>query len=161
VYIPTADDLSWQVDFSSGKPVFRTLDPDQCKDELAQCSSMTPVAAFLGFNGDWGDVLQIIKDGVASLTKFNVCKAKKEIEAWFCLVIKGVNYAYKGAINVVEQAFDLAEEVLRSVGARFEDLFGWLGDIFNWDDIRRTYGVIQYSIEQVFPVVTATLQKVG
>ncbi|WP_197743760.1 hypothetical protein [Candidatus Nitrosacidococcus tergens] len=69
---------------------------------------------------------------------------------------------FDAAVQTVEQAFDLVEEVFKAVSVGFEELYRWLGFIFNWQDILRTHEVIKYSINEVskfVPTVLTTLQE--
>ena len=156
---PTAvEDLCYQVDFSSGAPVFSRLDRAQYAAAFAICDEMPAVSNFFGFDVDWGDVFDAIEDGIATLVHYTVDKLKIS----FCLTIKGFNYVFHAVIDAVEKAFDLAEEVFKAIGAGFDEVYRWLGFIFNWADIIRTKEVIKYSVDQMglfAPIVVSALQS--
>lgn len=154
---PSIPDQHWQVDFSSGKPVFTDLTPDDAQRLLAEKRALPQAAFFLGLDIDWGDVFNAIVQGVASVVDYVVTTVSDAVQAVLTLVINGVTYVYDGIVKLVEQAFDLVEEVFKRVAVAFEQLSRWLGFIFNWQDILRSKEVIKYSIGEMFKFAQAVV----
>ncbi len=159
IHVPSVEEQHWQVYFGSGKPVFHELTREDATLLIAAKQSLPQAASFLGWDS-WGDVFDAIKEGIASIVHFVVSTVKKGIQVVFTLVIKGVQYVYNAVINLIEQTFDLVEEIFKAVAVKFEQLFRWLGFIFNWDDILRSKEVIKYAFGQMFQFTESALAKI-
>jgi hypothetical protein len=74
------------------------------------------------------------------------------VRASLRLVIKGFEFTFYATDLVLEQCFDLVEEVFSHIAVAFEDLFGWLGTVFDWPDILRTHECFVWAFDQVLAV---------
>ncbi len=158
--LPAVKEQHWQVDFTSGKPAFRNLSRQEADKMIQDKQALPPLSSFFGFDVDWGDVFNSIEAGICAVVEFVVTTVGDGISAVITFVVRGITYIYNATISLIEQAFDLVEEVFEKIEVGFEQLFGWLGFIFNWDDILRTHEVIAYSINQVYDFQKAALQYV-
>lgn len=161
--VASVPDQHWEVDYSSGFPVFRQLTRDAA---LARTAAMREgskhARGIFGFDVDLGDVLnaaaqtvmQIADVVVTTLTENGIVA---QIQLAIQLVIDGVNYLYEGLVNLIDQAFDLMRSVFARVVAGFKALFDWLEKLFNWTDILRTKEVLQIMIDQSFRLSSATI----
>ncbi|HEY7294098.1 MAG TPA: hypothetical protein VH916_03610, partial [Dehalococcoidia bacterium] len=101
----------WQIDFTSGAPVFRSLTAVRSAALVAEQQRLPNVTGFLGLDVDWGDVFSAIADGVASVASVVVNAVSSGISATITLIIKGAQFVYNATISLVEQTLDLAQEV--------------------------------------------------
>ena len=111
----------------------------------------------------WGDVFSAIKSGAAAVADFVVDVATTvadAVTAGLQVVVEGVTYVYNTVVGAVEQLFDLIEEVFKDVALGFEELFRWLGTVFDWPSILRTKEMIKTSVEMML-TFTADLAPIG
>ena len=153
-YAGPAKPLHFEVDLSGERPVtFRPLTAEQAAAlfETYQADSLS----LLGI--DLASAWNAVKRKVAKVTKFAFETVSNGIKCGVRFVIDGAEYVWNGVIEFgarfVRQAFDLVEEVFSRIGVFFENLFGWLGRIFNWGAIKRTHRVIAYSIDQMLKLI--------
>ena len=152
----------YQVDFTGDRPVvFRALTAEEAEQLIAGGQDLPQASIFFGFDVDWGDIFNSIKNGIATVANFVVSNITNGVKFSINLVIDNVQYAWKAVIDYgltfVQKAFDLVEEVFKQVQVSFDRLFGWLGYIFNWDDILRTRQVIHYTVEEMFKLIEQSI----
>lgn len=145
-YINTANvaQQNWQIDFSSGFPVYKTLTNDEV--QMFRQSDQD-LGGFLGI--EWGDVWNAIKDGVESVVntiKRIVVTVGKAIKVAFEFIIDGVTRVFEAVLEFVQQAFDFVEGVWNWMKVKLSQLFEWLGYLFEWQDIRRTAEVVKFNL---------------
>ncbi|MFY9618739.1 MAG: hypothetical protein WAQ99_02915 [Pyrinomonadaceae bacterium] len=165
----------WQLNCSSGKPVFRTLNRDEAVDLIAGKNAARSDSAVRGFgldiDLDWGDIVNAVDEGVAAVASDvreivvstiidPVTNLVTQINARIEVLINELHYVWNGVIEFVEQAYDIVVMVFNMVGVAFDDLFRWLGFIFNWPDILRTRDAVKHCVNQSFDVVEGALQYV-
>lgn len=155
-------DQHYEVDFTADRPVvFRALTAEEAEQLIAGGQALPPAFRFFGFDVDWGDVFNAIKDGVAKVAKFVVTTITNGVKFSLHIVIDNVKYAWDTVVDYglsfVQKAFDLVQEVFDKVKVSFDRLFGWLGYIFNWDDILRTRQVIHYTVEEMFKLIEQSI----
>jgi hypothetical protein len=155
-------DQHYEVDFSTDRPVvFRALTAEEAEQLIADGQALPPLFHFFGFTVDWGDVFNAIKDGLAKVAKFVVTTITDGVKFSMHLVIDNIKYAWdtvlEYGITFVQKAFDLVQEVFEKVKVTFDHLFGWLGYIFDWNDILRTRQVIHYTVEETFKLIEQSI----
>ena len=143
-----APSTSWRFDFAPGAPAFTVLGPAERAAVAAEHATLPRLELFLGFNLSWGDVFDAITSGVASLVSAVADVVGSVVDAALTLVIDGVKYVYNAVVNAVEQALDLIEEMFKTVVDSFDQLYRWIGFIFNWGDIQRSKDAIKYLANQ-------------
>jgi len=144
---------NWEVNFTSSGPQFVNLDEEAAAQHRDARASLPRIKGFLGFDVDWGDVMDMIVDGTVELVQFAVDKVAGGIQAAITLTINAVNVVFDAVIGWVRQALDLIERVFDYIGAGFEQLFGWLGYLFNWTDILAVKDGIKFLFSQTFTLV--------
>jgi len=146
--ISVPDDFQhWQIDFSSGQPVFRILTPEDARALVAAKRALHAEGIF-DFIGSIGDFVEGIVDGVVDVLSTVVTAVGNAVHAVITFVVDGVTYLYNAVVNFVEQAFDLIESIFAAVKLFFEKIFEWLGFLFAWQDILRTHQVYAYAANQ-------------
>ncbi|MFZ1007963.1 MAG: hypothetical protein WAN65_14075 [Candidatus Sulfotelmatobacter sp.] len=140
-------DRHWSYEVRSGRPQFRVLQPDETAALIAEMKTLPRLdASLLGsLNDAWGDVVSAVKRGVATVVTWAVSGAKVTLR----VVIQGVQYFYDTILNLIEEALDLAEQILSTVQILFAQLFEWLGYIFNWQNILRTQEAMVHAVNEV------------
>ena len=146
-------DAHWQIDFSSGLPVFKELSRSEAVALMAQRRATLPRAADgFGFDVDWGDVWNSFTSSVAEIVDVVVTAAidtvknvVTEIQAQITLLIDQVEHVFDATIDFVEQAFDMVAGVFEKIAVDFKKLFDWLAYVFDWTDITRTADVVTYA----------------
>lgn len=154
----TVAQQNWEIDFSSGFPVYKTL---TAQEVTAYRASTLSVQGFLGV--DWGDVWNAIKEGVGSVVntiKRIVVSVGEAIKVAFEFVIDGVTRAFEAVLEFVQQAFDFVEGVWNWLKVKLEQLFEWLGFLFDWPDIRRTAEVVKFNINTMLDFSVASTDHV-
>ncbi|HEY0319870.1 MAG TPA: hypothetical protein VGC66_02760 [Pyrinomonadaceae bacterium] len=166
----------WHIGCSSGKPVFRTLSRDEAAELIGARQQARSASTAKGFglpdiDLDWGDIVDAVEEGVATVASDvrdivvstiidPVTQLVTEISAQITLVINSIEYVWNGAIKFVEQAYDMVVMVFNMVGIAFDDLFRWLGSIFNWPDIIRTKNAVKHCVNQSFGVLQGVLEYI-
>src|SRR5205085_2772973 len=127
---------SWQLDFSTGAPVFTSL------GQVTRSEPPRPSAWTLG------DLLTAIADAGAALENVAVTIGAA---AWAELrfVLNGVNYYLHHPMELVEDVFHLARALFHNIGVEAEHLFRWLGHVFVWGEIQRTQQIIEHLFNQM------------
>lgn len=152
-------DQHWQVDFTSGKPVFRHLTAEQAAASIRASALLPPVAGFLGIlDADWGDVFDAVANGIMSIASWTITKVGQTIQASITLAIGAAQAVFNAVLNFVQQCVDLAEAVFDFVQVTFENLFSWLGFLFDWSDILLAKDGVAFIFEQLFDMSTQMLQ---
>ncbi len=149
---------NWEVNFTSSGPQFVNLDSEVAAQHRAARANLPRIDGFLGIDVDWGDVMDMIVDGTVELVQFAVDKVANGISAAITLTINAVNVVFDAFIGWVRQALDLIERVFDYIGAGFEQLFGWLGYLFNWTDILAVKDGIKFLFSQTFTLISDLLQ---
>lgn len=149
---------NWEVNFTSSGPQFENLDAEVAAQHRAARAALPRIDSFLGFDCDWGDVMDMIVDGTVQLVQFAVDKLANGISAAITLTINAVNVVFETIVGWVRQALDLIERVFEYIGAGFEQLFGWLGYLFNWTDILTVKDGIKFLFQQSFTLLSDLLQ---
>jgi hypothetical protein len=149
----------WQIDFTGATATFEDLTYEQAGELLASRGDMADATDFFGFDVSWGDVFDAVVDGIATVAHIVVSTVTDGIHTAIDLVINGVKYAFGATIELVSQAVDLVQEIFSTVAAGFSQLFGWLGWIFDWDDILRTHQAVTYLIDQTFDFQRSALPE--
>lgn len=60
------------------------------------------------------------------------------VEALFTVIKDGATFVWNGVANFARQGFDAVCAIFEHVNVSFQNLFGWLGYIINWDDMKHT-----------------------
>ena len=133
---------SWQLDFSTGAPVFTSL------GQVARSEPLRPSAWTLG------DLLSAIADAGASLENVAVHVGDA---AWaeVRFVLNGVSYYLHHPMELVEDVFHIARAVFHKIGVEAEHLFRWLGHVFVWGDIQRSQQVIEHVLTEMLAFAKA------
>ncbi|MDD5035287.1 MAG: hypothetical protein PHE55_11085, partial [Methylococcaceae bacterium] len=141
---------AWQVTFLETGLRYHTLDREQAELALAQYRTLPKTADIFGYDLDWGDVLQVVEDGLAIVEDFTVNAFNGTISWSFKLVVNGIETAFEAIVEGAEQLVNLVELVFEKIAAAFDELFRWLGYIFNWPDIVRTHDQVKFVMNQTF-----------
>jgi hypothetical protein len=144
----------WQISFADGVPRLSHLDEEEMARVKERHTSMAMAGrSWSHFGGSWGDIWDEIEDGAAELWEITVDtiedgahKVISAIEATIEFVIDGANYIYTHTVALVDQVFDVVAGIFKKIGAGFEELFNWLGNLFSWPDILLTQKVIQSAL---------------
>ncbi|MBD2677204.1 MULTISPECIES: hypothetical protein [Nostoc] len=170
LHLASVTEQHWEMDFTSGIPVYGEHTADSITPHLETIVQPLALRALgslsnhsVGFS--WGDLWQGIKDGVIELGKLFVSTVVDPVTKFVKQVVVKIedfvgNVLWNGAINLLEQVFDIAEGIFQNVKIFFEDLFDWLGFLFNWNDILRSKEAIKYTFNQFIPVIQAGLTSV-
>jgi|GEM_PF-2335066 len=152
-----ATNNSWEIDFSTGFPIYKQITMQEATTYL----SVTAPEGFLGI--DWGEVWNGIKNGVTKLyegLKKIVVTVGESIKAFFTIVIDGVSYVFESILDTIQQTFDFIEGVWNYLKVKAEQLFEWLGYLFNWKDIQRTAEAFTYSTNVFLDFIAAAIQHI-
>ena len=161
--LSTVPDQHWEIDYSSGLPVFRQLTREAA---LAHVAAITTtgrnVRGLFGFDVGLGDVLNMATTTVTQITDVIVTTVTendivKSIQLAIELVINGIEWTFEAVIDLVDQAFALARSVFAKIGAAIKDLLDWLENLFKWDDILRTKEALKFTINEVFTLGEASI----
>ncbi|MGN6105476.1 MAG: hypothetical protein ACTHU0_10260 [Kofleriaceae bacterium] len=131
-------------------------DPDAPRyQRIAPADAPGLIAELVGGADGWadlastlGDVWQAIKSGAAELVGL-VVTATEQVTATLSLLVDGVKYQFSTAVAGVEQALDLIEAAWGRVQVLLDDLFEWLGRIFDWDNILRLQQAVSWTLQQM------------
>jgi len=120
---------------------------------------------FLGLDVDLGDVLNMATQTVSGITDVIVTTVTQnglvtDIQLAIELLVNGHKCKYDGSVNLVDQAFDLAQSIFAKVAAAIDGLFDWLENLFQWDEILLTKDALKFVVNDVFALSTACIQCV-
>jgi hypothetical protein len=142
-------DQQWQLDFSSGVPVFKPMTRAEAVALMTQRRAAMKSVSDWGFDVDWGDVWNAVSDTVTEVVDVvvtavidPVTNLVSEIKAQVNLIIGGVNALYHATIDFAEQVFAMAEGIFAKIKVAWKQLQDWLGFLFGWGDISRTAEVL-------------------
>ncbi|RXV68592.1 hypothetical protein D1006_25910 [Burkholderia stabilis] len=143
----------WQLDFSAGKPKFRTLTAEQAEhlihEKRAKHALTTQsVGGFGNWIGSIGDFVEGVVSGIVNVVDTIITTVGSAINAAITFVVNGVQYLFETVVQFVQDAFDLVEVFFAQVQVIFEQIFEWLGFLFSWPDILRTHDALYYTLEQ-------------
>lgn len=141
---------NWQLSFESGLPVYTQLNHNQAAALIYNNEIQTLDMAMYGFFDFLSDVWRMVKEGVADLVNIVV----SGIETAVTVLIDGVKKIWRGVVNFVDEIFQAVLGFFESVKVYFEDLFHWLGTIFNWKNILNTKKVINHSFNVMLDFVS-------
>ena len=162
-----ASPMHWQLDFSTGKVVYRDLSTENATHLLLEkrathLASSQSVGGFLDWIGSIGDFVQGSAEGIISIVDTVITTVGNVVNAVFTFIVDGVTYLYQTVVQFIDQAFDLVEAFFAQVKVIFQKIFEWLGFIFSWPDILRTHDALAYTMNQFLgflPLATAGLQQ--
>jgi hypothetical protein len=86
-----------------------------------------------------GDFFQWIKDAYADVDSFLV----REEEGLYHFLVTIGNDVYDVLLDCISAVAHAVELVFNKINVFFDDLFGWLGFVFEWSDILRTHSVLK------------------
>ncbi|KAJ7124481.1 hypothetical protein C8R44DRAFT_852324 [Mycena epipterygia] len=86
----------------------------------------------------WGDFFIGIKENIYAVSDIVFRKVQDGVETTIEFILDGVQHMWTGIAQFVRQVFDIVEAAFRSVRCSFEDLFGWLCYLLDWEDIKAT-----------------------
>ena len=161
--LASVPDQHWEIDYSSGFPVFRQLSREAA---LARIGLMTTggrdVRGLFGFDVELGDVLNMATQTVTQITNVIVTTVTendivRSIQLAIELAINGITWTFQAVVDLVDQAFALARSVLAKVAASIQDLLDWLENLFQWDQILLTKDALKYTVNQVFTLGEASI----
>jgi hypothetical protein len=138
----------WQLDFSSGKPVYRVLSAEDVAAHEARRARMPRAQDFLSWLSSLGDLAEAIWNEVVQVTNIVVTAVGDALQATLDIIIDGITYAFNATITFIEDAFNLVVSIFESIGAAFDKFVEWLGFIFAWDDMVRTGDVVAYTLNE-------------
>jgi hypothetical protein len=133
-------DQYFRLNFTGDRPLFEPLDADgakAAKAELVGAGSWLPDVS-------WTDVFAAVADAAGSVTNVVVNAVGNAIDATITMVVAGVTYVWDAVVGGVGQLLDLVQTIFASLAADFWALLGWLGWVFNWNDILLTHEAISY-----------------
>jgi hypothetical protein len=148
IALADAPDSHWELDFSSGSPVFTQLSSADALALMSKRRAEHPEAKSLfGFDVDWGDIwnsfttkVSDIVSMVVSATVDAVNKVVTEIKAQITLLLDGVEAVFEATVRLVEQVFDMVSGIFKKVADDFEDFLKWLGYVFDTSGSNLTLG---------------------
>ncbi|MFX1765670.1 hypothetical protein PWP93_24365 [Paraburkholderia sp. A1RI-2L] len=143
----------WQLEFSAGKPKFRTMTAEQAEHLIHEKRArhvLTTQAAggILDWFGSIGDFVEGVVSGIVNVVDTIITTVGSAVKAAITFVVNGVQYLFETVVQFVQDAFDLVEVFFAQVKVIFEQIFEWLGFVFSWPDILRTHDALYYTLEQ-------------
>ena len=133
-------DQYFRLNFTGDRPLYEPLDADgaaAARAELAGAGSWLPDVS-------WTDVFSAVADTVCSATHAVIQAVGDVIDATITMVVAGVTYVWDAIVTGVGQLLDLVQTIFSGLQAGFWALVGWLGWVFNWNDILLTHQAISY-----------------
>ncbi|KAI1201733.1 hypothetical protein F5X97DRAFT_11942 [Nemania serpens] len=91
-----------------------------------------------------GDMFAWLQNAWDSVTDWAIHK----VETGWQFVVEIGKVIYRTIIDCVSAAINAIELVWSSVKVFFEDLYNWLGALFNWKDIMRTHRVMKHVMKR-------------
>lgn len=157
--VPPLGYTPWRLTFAPGRVVFEDLDQDSAERLLrARTETHPAVTGWFDWVDDIGDFVAGVVDGFIEVVETVVATVADAVEAAITCVIEGVTYVYHAVVHTIETAFDLAETAFAAVKVSFDKLFGWLGFLFEWDDILRTHKAMVYTVDQFLGFLSGAAQ---
>lgn len=148
---------NWEIDFSSGFPVYKQLD----SVASLRYTNMTDLGGIFGI--EWSDVWNAIKGGVNKVIdgiKKVVVVIADAVQVFFDIVINGITQTFKAIVETVQQVFNFVEGVWNWLKVTAQKLYEWLAFFFAWDDIKRTAQVVEYSTNVFLDFMTAAVEHI-
>jgi hypothetical protein len=138
-------DRAWEIDFSSGVPIYRQSDMASVMAFRAQHAHLgDDLGGFLGI--DWGNVWDGIKDGVnwiiGGLEKIIV----SIVNGIATVLFKIAGKVFEAVIKFAQQAFDLVQGVWNWLKVKLEQIYEWLAFLFNFKDFARTADGVKHTV---------------
>ena len=133
-------DQHFRLHFAGDRPLYEPLDADgatAARAELLGVGSWLPDVS-------WTDVFCAVADAASSVTDVVVNAVGDAIDATITMVVAGVTYVWDAIVQGVGQLLDLVQTIFDNLQADFWALVGWLGWVFNWNDILLTHQAISY-----------------
>jgi hypothetical protein len=141
---------SWQFDLTSGVPVFRELSADEAQKEVARLrASHAGDANLPSWLNDFGDLMNEAINGAAQILNNYVTPVVNGVQVAIEFTIGAVTYLFEATITLAEEAFGLVESLFKVVQVAFDELFKWLGALFNWAKMQRTHKAVKHVIQCV------------
>lgn len=128
-------------------PSLRWLAPAEAAPDLR--------AELSGF--DWGDLWESIVDGVSTVT--DIIAQGSSVQIYF--VMDGISQLFSGLLQTTQQLLDVVTEVFAWVGVQFEQLFQWLGYIFDPDAISNTQQALLWTVDQFLSFLSQTVNSMS
>ncbi|MFC0778614.1 hypothetical protein [Flavobacterium sp. HJSW_4] len=147
INMANVNEQHWEINFGGGFPTYKTLTFEEVS--LYRQSNFDALG-FLGI--DWGDLWNAFKEGVGSVVstiKRIIVSVGEVIKVAFEFIIDGITKVFETVIEFVQQAFDFVEGVWNWLKVKVEQLFEWLGFLFEWEDIRRTADIVKFNINTI------------
>lgn len=146
----TRREQHWQIAFEPGRATYRTLTADEAAELLShKRATIKSARGYFDWLSDIGDFIAGVADAIVSVTSALISTIADGVQAVIEFIVDGVTYLFDVIVNGVEQAFDLVQTVFARVEVFFEDLFHWLGFLFDWPDMLRTHQAIAYATNQL------------
>ncbi|WP_157543808.1 hypothetical protein [Mucilaginibacter paludis] len=133
--------INWEIDFSSGFPVYRNVSSNDLRLYMANASNGI-------FGIGWGDVWDAIKGGFNAVVdgiKKIIVTIGSTIKVLFEIVVDGVTKVFESIVETAQQVFNLVEGVWNWLKVTTQKIYEWLAFFFNWEDIKRTAHVVEYN----------------
>jgi hypothetical protein len=151
----------WSFEMKTGRPRFQILDAGGAAALIAEANALPDVGSVLkSLTDTWGDVASAIKHGAAQFVECIASAVAGGVKTAITLIVQGVKYVFKYTITLAEEALDLVEEIFSAVAVAFDDLFAWLGYIFNWDNILRSQEAVIHVVNELFDFLTGAAETV-
>lgn len=104
----------------------------------------------------FGDFISGVFDDVIEGVQVAISSVAGVITATVQFTMDGIEAVWEVVVGAVEELVDLVEAVFAAVAVEFADLVGWLGWIFNWQDILNTGQLLSGVFQNVLPWITAS-----
>jgi hypothetical protein len=133
-------DQYFRLNFAGGRSLYEPLDADganAARAELLGAGTWLPDVS-------WSDVFCAVADAAGSVTAVVVNAVGDAIDATITMVVAGVTYVWDAVVQGAGHLLDLVQTIFSSLQADFWALVGWLGWVFNWNDILLTHQAISY-----------------
>lgn len=139
-------DVAWEVDFSSGVPVYRQSDAASVLLFRAEHAHLALASGgFLGI--DWGSVWQGIKDGVSWVIGGLERIVVSIVDGIATVLFKIAGQVFEAVIRFAQQAFDLVEGVWNWLKVKLQMLYEWLAFLFDFKDFARTAEGVTHTVD--------------
>lgn len=167
IHVAAVPDQAWAMKFDNTNFAFNHLLSSSAQDIFSQ--ALAAEASYARERGiptladawSWGDLWTNITNGIASAVTLVVDKLGDSIKVLVKCVVEGVERAWHGVMNWMEQVFDVIGNVFKTIGVALEKAWRWLGFMFAWDDILVTSEAISYQFEQGLEAANTLLLKMS
>lgn len=137
--------VAWEIDFSSGVPIYRQSDFASVVAFRAEHAHLADAAGgFLGI--DWGSVWNGIKDGVSWVIGGLERIVVSIVDGIATVLFKIAGKVFEAVIKFAQQAFDLVEGVWNWLKVKLEQLYEWLAFLFDFKDFARTADGVKHTV---------------